>query len=118
MSVETEEARDRQIERLVGEISEVIDNAEPERREELRQMAFDVLQQGTHRAETVRAAGSAARGRPLNMLTLGVGLVLVAFVLFLFVPLMASLLFAAGVLVIALSLLSRFTHWPSIKFRH
>lgn len=121
MSVEREVAREQRIERLIREIGEVIDDAEPERREELRQMAADLLNEQTRQMEIAdgQAAGAAATGRPLNLLTLGVSLLVLGLVLFLLVPFMASVLVAVGFIAIISSLLYRFVR-PSLKlkFRH
>lgn len=45
-SAVVEPARDRRIERLVRKIGQIIDDARPEPREQLRRMAFDSVRQG------------------------------------------------------------------------
>jgi hypothetical protein len=71
------EAIDRKLERLAREIGEVIEKARPEEREELRQLATDLIQEETVRTQVPPEESRSSARRPLNPIALG------GFVLFL-----------------------------------
>lgn len=68
-----EPARDRRIERLVRRIGQIIDDARLEQREQLRQMASDLLTEKTHRssdADEQQEANARAAAPPPNVLAI------------------------------------------------
>ena len=102
--VRSEPPQEQRIERLVSEIGQVIGEAPPERREELRQMASDLLNQEavdsgptggqeTNRRYIPRLSGLALSGFAL---ILGVGL-------FIFLPWIGFVLVWAGIVGFILS---------------
>ena len=120
MALESEATRDGRIERLVREIAEVIQDADPRQRAELRQMASDLLQEQTLGLDTVEEQNMAAAstGRPLTLLTFGICILALGIVLFLLIPLVGSFLVVAGVIGILLSLIGRFIPHSFSKLRH
>ena len=70
------QATDRNLERLAREIGEVIEKAQPEEREELRQLAVDLIQEETVRTPVTPEENSSSARRPLNPIALG-GFVLI-----------------------------------------
>ena len=118
MNLETERARELRIERLVREIGEIIDEADPRQRAELRQMAADLLQdQPLAPAFPDEAPATLGNGRPLTVLTFGVGVFALGAVLFFLVPLIGAFLIIAGAVGIVLSLLGRFIphHFSNLR---
>jgi hypothetical protein len=65
------EAIDRKLERLAREIGEVIEKARPEEREELRQLAADLIQEETVRTQVPPEESRSSARRPLNPIVLG-----------------------------------------------
>ena len=95
MEATTKWAIDRDVERLVHEIGEVIGKARPEEREELRQMAADLIQEKT--IETVFHAGNnTAAKRPLNLIALGAFVTIIGAGLSILVPPVGLLLIGGG----------------------
>ena len=109
MTIESETAPDRRIERLVREIEQVIAGADPRQRMELRQMASDLLQeQGVdENIKEQQTSASVSTGRPLTMLTFGICVLALGAILFFLVPLVGSFLMIAGAAAICLSLIVR-----------
>jgi Flp pilus assembly protein TadB len=119
MSPESEIARERRIERLVGEIEQVIEEADPRERTELRQMASDLLQEQRLTPDNAEAQAATARsGRPLTLLTFGICICVLGVVLFLLVPLIGAFLMVAGAIAVLLSLLGRFIPHSFSNLRH
>ena len=101
---------DQRIERFVCEIGRVVEEAQPERREEFRWMASDLLGEETHRlSENGRQeAKVGAAARPLNVLALSGFLLILGVSLVLFLPWIGLMLVDAGVTGIVLGLLYQF----------
>ena len=120
MSVESEVAREERIERLIREIGQEIEAAQPARREELRQMAFDLLGQETQPSLTTERlnAGVQPASRSFSLLTFGISLLVLAGVLFLLIPFVAAVFAVVGAISIVFSLIYRFVGDSSLKFRH
>ena len=110
MSVEVETARERRIERLVHEIEQVIEEADPRQRSELRQMASDLLQEHgvDENINEQQIAASMSTGRPLTILTFGIFVLVLGAILFFLVPLIGLFLMIVGAVAIGLSLVGRF----------
>jgi hypothetical protein len=66
-----EQATDRNLERLAREIGEIIEKARPEEREELRQMASNLISAEMVRTEGLRDESGNTTKRGLNPLALG-----------------------------------------------
>lgn len=99
-------AIDRNIEHLVQEIGQVIEKAPPEERDELRQMASDLVQQEKVRAKPMPDETPATQ-RPLNLIALG-GVVLVfGAVLSVLIPQIGLLLVAGGLATILFRIVYR-----------
>ena len=102
-----QQTSDRNLERLVREISEEIEKARPEEREELRQMTSDLIRQeitGTHGSPD--ESGNAAR-RPLNSVALGAFVLIVGAALSVVAPPVGLILLGGGLATIVLGALYR-----------
>ena len=64
-------ALDLNLERLVREMRELIETAQPEEREELRQMAADLLRDQTSSVQVSPTHNNGTKRRPLNLIALG-----------------------------------------------
>jgi hypothetical protein len=102
-------ATDRSVERLVHEINEVIDNARPEEREELRQMAADLVrQESVHaRVPTHDTAQQRVTRRPLNLVALGGFVLILGAGLALVIPPVGLILVGGGLATLVLGGLYR-----------
>ncbi|HXV82279.1 MAG TPA: hypothetical protein VEG60_20610 [Candidatus Binatia bacterium] len=96
------ESIDRNLERLAREIGEVIEKARPEEREELRQMAADLIQEETvHTQAPAEESPSAAR-RPLNPIALGAFVLIFGAGLSIVLPPVGLILVGGGLAILAL----------------
>ncbi|HEY7319473.1 MAG TPA: hypothetical protein VIE89_18050 [Candidatus Binatia bacterium] len=88
-------AIDRDVERLVHEIGAVIEKAQPEEREELRQMATDLIQEEV--VQTVPdAENNAGAKRPMNLISLGAFVIIIGAGLSILIPPIGLLLVGGG----------------------
>jgi hypothetical protein len=75
--------REEEIERLAREVGQLIQSAEPETQEELREAASALMRE---EANAIREPGQLTRRRPMNPLAAGVGLLVVGAVLVFLIP--------------------------------
>jgi hypothetical protein len=117
--VESETAREQRIERLVREIQQVIEEADPRQRSELRQMASDLLQEESldEAINEQQSTAAVSAGRPLTMLTFGIAILALGAVLFFLVPFIGLFMMIAGAGSIGLSLAGRFIPLSFSKLR-
>ena len=94
-------AIDRDVERLVHEIGEVIEKARPEEREELRQMAADLIQEETVQTVPDAESNTAAK-RPLNLVALGAFVIIIGAGLSILAPPVGLLLVGGGLAALVL----------------
>lgn len=95
--------REAEIERLAGEIGRLIQDSDPESREELAQSANSLLREQGLRQNTASVNDEVvadARRRPLNPLAAGIGLIMVGAAITLLVPFVGLTLAACGVLAV------------------
>ena len=95
--------REAEIERLAGEIGRLIQDSDPESREELAQSANALLRDQGLRlnpASVNDAVVADARRRPLNPLAAGIGLIMVGAAITLLLPFVGLTLAACGVLAV------------------
>ncbi|MEO6163361.1 MAG: hypothetical protein ABIP88_04395 [Candidatus Binatia bacterium] len=93
--------REAEIERMAGEIGRLIQDSDPETREELAQSANSLLREQGLRPGLAPAGTEVvadARRRPLNPLTAGIGLIMIGAALTLLVPFVGLTVAACGVL--------------------
>jgi hypothetical protein len=93
--------REAEIERLAGEIGRLIQDSDPESREELAQSANSLLREQGLRPGLAPADAEGvadARRRPLNPLAAGIGLIMIGAALTLLVPFVGLTVVACGVL--------------------
>jgi len=96
-AADRERELDAEIEELTRQIAERVNGAGPERRQDLREYAIELLKERTELADAPRAAaGTADRTNPLGMAIL-LGLVSVP-LLFLFLPVGLTMLAVAMVM--------------------
>ncbi len=100
-------AIDRDLERLVHEIGEVIEKARPEEREELRQMATDLMQEEMVQTQVPPAENNTAAKRPLNVIALGAFVMIIGAGLSILMPPIGLLLVAAGLATLFLGTMYR-----------
>jgi hypothetical protein len=100
-------AIDRDLERLVHEIGEVIEKARPEEREELRQMATDLMQEEMVQTQVPPAENNTAAKRPLNLIALGAFVMIIGAGLSILMPPIGLLLVAAGLATLFLGTMYR-----------
>jgi len=107
MQITTNEKRatDLQLERLAREIGELIGTAQPEEREQLRQMASDLIRDQTSSSQMSPARDPGAVQRPLNVVALGGVLLAIGAVLAVFLPPIGVLLIGGGLATVILAFL-------------
>ena len=86
---------DRDVERLVHEICEAIEKARPEEREELRQMAADLIQEEVAQS-AFQVKNNTGAKRPLNLISLGAFVTIIGAGLSILVPPTGLLLIGGG----------------------
>ncbi|HSQ11567.1 MAG TPA: hypothetical protein VLM90_01045 [Candidatus Deferrimicrobium sp.] len=95
--------REAEIERLAGEIGRLIQDSDPESREELAQSANSLLREQGLRLNPASVNDQVvadARRRPLNPLAAGIGLIMVGAAITLLLPFVGLTLAACGVLAV------------------
>ncbi len=95
--------REAEIERLAGEIGRLIQDSDPESREELAQSANSLLREQGLRLNPASVNDEVvadARRRPLNPLAAGIGLIMVGAAITLLLPFVGLTLAACGVLAV------------------
>ncbi|MGZ8425397.1 MAG: hypothetical protein ACXWYD_10645 [Candidatus Binatia bacterium] len=93
--------REAEIERLAGEIGRLIQDSDPESREELAQSANSLLREQGLRLNPASVNDQVvadARRRPLNPLAAGIGLIMVGAAITLLLPFVGLTLAACGVI--------------------
>ncbi|MGZ8443449.1 MAG: hypothetical protein ACXWXZ_08620 [Candidatus Binatia bacterium] len=93
--------REAEIERLAGEIGRLIQDSDPESREELAQSANSLLREQGLRLNPASVNDQVvadARRRPLNPLAAGIGLIMVGATITLLLPFVGLTLAACGVI--------------------
>ena len=107
MELEREQAPDRRIEHLVSEIGQVIDQAGPERKEELRQMAAGLMRDSLEQTRSAPEEHAAASRRPLNAASLGLFLIVLGLAFSVLLAPIGMLLFGAGAAMVLIGILHR-----------
>ena len=97
-----EQATDRNLERLAREIGEIIEKARPEEREELRQMASDLIREEIARTQGRTNESDDATKRPLNPLALGAFVLILGAGLSIVLPPVGLILVGGGLATILL----------------
>ena len=92
----------RDIEKLAREMGAVIEKARPEEREELCQMASDLIREEVARTQGRAVDSAAAAKRPLNSLALGLFVLILGAGLSVLVPPVGLLLAGGGLATIVL----------------
>ncbi|MBI4527541.1 MAG: hypothetical protein HY695_27410 [Deltaproteobacteria bacterium] len=94
-------AAEQQIENLVREIGRLVDNAEPRKREDLREFAQTLLREETSIAERQKAEETEQMRRPLNPLSAGLLFLLLGLGLLFIVSPVGLILILVGLLFVA-----------------
>jgi Flp pilus assembly protein TadB len=92
----TQENLETEVERLVREMGAVVQNADLNRREELKEFASALLDQELIPMETGERTTQRAMRRPMNPLAAGLGLCIVGVAFFFFIPPVAIILGIIG----------------------
>ncbi|HZD40967.1 MAG TPA: hypothetical protein VE131_09615, partial [Terriglobales bacterium] len=101
------ESSDRSVERLAREIGQVIQKARPEEREELRQMATDLLQEEMVRTQVPPEESPNIARRPLNPIALGGFILILGAGLSILVPPVGLILLGGGLAILVLGAMYR-----------
>ena len=100
-------ATDRDVERLVHEIGGVIEKARPEEREELCQMASDLIQEEMVRAQLQHGQSDAEAKHPLNLVGLGAFVLILGAGISILVPSIGLILLGGGLAALILGAIYR-----------
>ena len=82
----TQENPEMEVERLVRELGQVVQSADPERQDQLKELASTLLDQELIPVEISERATQRALRRPMNPLAAGLGLCVLGVGLFFFIP--------------------------------
>ena len=107
MEATTKRAIDRDVERLVHEIGEVIEKARSEEREELRQMTADLIKEEMLRTQVPPEESHSTVRRPLNPIALGGFVLILGAGLSVLVPSVGLILVGGGLATVVLGAMYR-----------
>jgi hypothetical protein len=103
----TNQTADRSLERLVREIGDLIQRARPEERDELRQMACDLIRTKAQSTEAPRSVQESAVKQPLNLVALGRSVLIIGVGLAVILPPVGLILTGSGLAVILIGAMHR-----------
>jgi hypothetical protein len=83
---ETQENLEMEVERLVRELGQIVQSADPERQDQLKELASTLLDQELIPVETSERATQSAVRHSMNPLAAGLGLCILGAGLFFFIP--------------------------------
>jgi hypothetical protein len=91
-----QETLETAVERLVRELGQLVQSADPERQNELKELASALLEQELTPLETTERATRGAASRPMNPLAAGLGLCVLSVGFFFLIPSMGIVLGIIG----------------------
>lgn len=92
----TQENLEAEVERLVREMGEVVQGADPDRQDQLKELASALLDQELIPVGTSERTTQLALRRPMNPLAAGLGLCVLGLAFFFFIPPVAIILGIIG----------------------